>query len=126
MGDQAIEGAGSETGNRDQRQRSRHCASGHGFTKHPEIWPPQPPRQIDVDRGFDFVANDANPEDDLVGGFGNFPSHGTGTASVIMSAALPSKIIGVAPLVKLIPLRVSNSVIHLVHDQCHERDSQGC
>ena len=84
-----------------------------GFTKHPEIWPSQPPRQIDVDRGFDFVANDANPEDDLVGGFGNFPSHGTGTASVIMSAALPSKIIGVAPLVKLIPLRVSNSVIHL-------------
>ncbi len=46
--------------------------------------------------------------------FANFPGHGTGTASVIAAADSPAdQPWGVAPGAKILPLRVSSSVIHL-------------
>ena len=45
---------------------------------------------------------------------GNFPGHGTHTASIIASGNSPDgKPWGVAPGAKILPLRVSSSVIHL-------------
>ena len=67
---------------------------------------------LDLAAGFDFVDDDADPTDPL--GPGN-PGHGTSTASVIVSdfdAAGVKGVSGVAPLATLIPLRVSNSVVH--------------
>jgi serine protease len=68
---------------------------------------------LDLGAGFDFVDDDADPTDPL-GTAGN-PGHGTSTASVIVSdfdAAAVMAVSGVAPLATLIPLRVSNSVVH--------------
>jgi thermitase len=67
---------------------------------------------IDAARGFDFVAGDADARDPL-----DPPNagHGTSTASVLLSDANPSerpRVQGVAPLATLVPLRVSNSVVH--------------
>ncbi|MBI4471643.1 MAG: S8 family serine peptidase [Acidobacteria bacterium] len=78
-----------------------------GFTDHPEI-----SARIRTADGFDFVSSDPDAHDDLVSGLGDFPGHGTGTASVIMSDISPG-VSGVAPHAEIIPLRVSNSVIHL-------------
>jgi subtilisin family serine protease len=78
-----------------------------GFTDHQEI-----AARIRKDDGFDFVANDPDAHDDLVSGIADFPGHGTGTASLIMSD-ISSAVSGVAPHAELIPLRVSNSVVHL-------------
>jgi serine protease len=67
---------------------------------------------LDLPSGFDFVDDDADPTDPL--GSGN-PGHGTSTASVIVSdfdAAGVKAVSGVAPLATLIPLRVSNKVVH--------------
>jgi hypothetical protein len=67
---------------------------------------------LDLASGFDFVDDDADPTDPL--GPGN-PGHGTSTASVIVSAfdaAGVKGVSGVAPLATLIPLRVSNKVVH--------------
>src|SRR5688572_27978855 len=47
-------------------------------------------------------------------GFVHFPGHGTSTGSIIVVANNPAdKHWGVAPGAKLLPLRVSSSVIHL-------------
>lgn len=67
---------------------------------------------LDVASGYDFVDDDTDPTDPLVAGS---PGHGTGTASVIVSdfdASGLKGVSGVAPLATLVPLRVSNSVVH--------------
>jgi serine protease len=89
-----------------------------GYTPHPEI--------IDnllTAQGFDFLKNDNNPTDELQRSGGeviNNPGHGTSTASVVVSpqggqASYPNGkyVTGVAPGAKIIPLRVSYSVVLL-------------
>ena len=84
-----------------------------GYTRHPEIFSDG---RILVAQGFDFEDDDPHPLDPLKG---KAPSHGTSTASVIMSlqgkqvANKPHFVSGVAPKAELIPLRVSTSVVHL-------------
>jgi hypothetical protein len=68
--------------------------------------------QIDTARllaayGYNFQEGNADPLDRMTG---SFPGHGTGTASVIMSDDAP--VYGAAPQVRLIPYRVSDSVVH--------------
>ncbi|MDJ0697644.1 S8 family serine peptidase [Mastigocoleus sp. MO_188.B34] len=89
-----------------------------GYTNHPEI--------IDnllLEKGYDFIEKDNNATDELERPFGqliNNPGHGTSTASVIVSN--PGKeanysnqkyVTGVAPGAKVLPLRVSYSVVLL-------------
>jgi thermitase len=82
-----------------------------GYTEHPEIWDPS---RLLAARGYDFEDEDSDPRDPLTG---KSPSHGTSTASVIMSGQGPlgnsAFVSGVAPRAKLVPLRVSTSVVHL-------------
>ncbi|MCA1617895.1 MAG: S8 family serine peptidase [Acidobacteria bacterium] len=88
-----------------------------GYTRHPEIT-----SRLLTDKGFDFVNNDSDARDELKRGFLLFPGHGTGTSSVIVSpqgaqtnfgnlGANPLAVWGVAPGAKLIPVRVSTSVV---------------
>ncbi|MBF2064374.1 MAG: S8 family serine peptidase [Calothrix sp. C42_A2020_038] len=87
-----------------------------GYTLHPEI-----ANNLLIDKGYDFLKRDNNPEDELEispNEIINNPGHGTSTASVIVSpvgkqANYPSgkAITGVAPGAKLVPLRVSLSVV---------------
>ena len=97
------------------RRQGEGITVGHpdtGYTLHPEINDPQ---RLLTTKGFDFLDNDPDPKDSLGG---QSPGHGTATASVIMSgvggpgATAPPHVSGVAPLAKLVPLRVSESVIH--------------
>lgn len=85
-----------------------------GYTTHPEIWDASPSkRRVLARRGYDFRDDDADPLDPLRGPAGG---HGTGTASVIMSGRDPdtgrASVSGVAPRARLIPFRVSDSVVH--------------
>lgn len=84
-----------------------------GYTPHPEIWDPSPPaRRLDPGLGYNFEENKASPLDPMGG---SHPGHGTATASVIMSAAGGPQtpfVTGSAPECRLVPLRVSDSVIH--------------
>jgi len=89
-----------------------------GYSEHPEII-----RNLLLAKGYDFLKKDKDPKDELVRSFGevlNNPGHGTSTASVIISPRgtqgdyLSGKAVtGVAPGAKLVPLRVSYSVILL-------------
>jgi serine protease len=97
------------------RRQGEGIIVGHpdtGYTLHPEINDPQ---RLLTTKGFDFLSNDPDPKDSLSG---SSPGHGTATASVIMSgvggpgAAAPPHVTGTAPLARLVPLRVSESVIH--------------
>ncbi len=89
-----------------------------GYTKHPEI--------IDnllLEKGYDFLEKDNNATDELERPFGqviNNPGHGTSTASVIVSNqgkeadySNQKYVNGVAPGAKVLPLRVSYSVVLL-------------
>ena len=77
-----------------------------GYMKHSQIWSNDPAQNRVLHAlGFDFVDDDA---DALVPAGGS--THGTATASVIMSGG--AGVLGVAPKAKLIPLRVDNDVIH--------------
>ncbi|KAF0249034.1 MAG: peptidase S8 and S53 subtilisin kexin sedolisin, partial [bacterium] len=84
-----------------------------GYTKNPETLP-----NIHIEKGFNFLE-DGLAEDRLIGGLLRFPGHGTGTSSVIVSpvkAQSPETqpgVSGVAPGAKIIPLRVSTSVVLL-------------
>jgi thermitase len=85
-----------------------------GYTRHDEIWNQRPrKRRILASKGYDYEDDDPDAIDPLDG---PFPSHGTSTASVIMSDHNPSAgstwVSGAAPKSKLIPFRVSDSVIH--------------
>jgi serine protease len=87
-----------------------------GYTPHPEII-----SNLIANEGYDFLKKDNDPEDELETSPNeiiNNPGHGTSTASMIIStvgqqANYPSgkAITGVAPGAKLIPLRISLSVV---------------
>lgn len=89
-----------------------------GYSKHPEI-----ADNLLTDLGYDFVKDNSDAEDKLEGSMLTlrFPGHGTGTASVLISPrgatqnypADPSgkAVHGIAPGARLIPLRVSSSVV---------------
>jgi hypothetical protein len=84
-----------------------------GYRRHPEIAP-----NLLTDLGRDLFRNDDDPQDELKK---TFPwqngGHGTGTASVIVSPrgaadANPQNVVsGTAPHAKLVPFRVSDSVV---------------
>jgi hypothetical protein len=74
-----------------------------GYTLHPQL---DSSRVLARD-GRDFEDGDANPSDPLVG---KSPGHGTATGSVIISG-VDSDVTGVVPQAKLIPLRVTKSVV---------------
>ncbi|KST66843.1 S8 family peptidase [Mastigocoleus testarum] len=89
-----------------------------GYTNHPEI--------IDnllLEKSYDFIEKDNNATDELERPFGqliNNPGHGTSTASVIVSNqgkeanySNQKYVTGVAPGAKVLPLRVSYSVVLL-------------
>ncbi|MFT4257984.1 MAG: S8 family serine peptidase [Pseudoxanthomonas sp.] len=84
-----------------------------GYTHHPEIWDPTPAtRRVLPDLGYNFKEGKKDPADLMNG---SFPGHGTGTASVIMSppgGPGASFVTGTAPMAKIVPIRVSDSVIH--------------
>lgn len=75
-----------------------------GFTGHPELDPPR----VLANLGFNFFEEQADPTDPLTG---EHPGHGTATGSVIMSGVDPN-VAGAAPLARLVPLRVSDTVLH--------------
>lgn len=88
-----------------------------GYSEHPEI-----ASRLLVKKGYDFVSDDTDAKDDLDGGVLLFPGHGTGTSSVIISPpqaqsdfgsidGAPIAVWGVAPGARLIPIRVSRSVV---------------
>ena len=79
-----------------------------GYTAHPQIEGPR----LRIADGYDFVDDDADPRDPMTG---MHPGHGTATGSVIFSAGAP-ELFGIAPGAELVPLRVSNSVIHFSFD----------
>lgn len=84
-----------------------------GYRGHPEIV-----GRLLLEKARDFIDGDREPLDELDSGFLLFPGHGTSTASVIISSAekddAPGKFVtGIAPAARLIPLRVSRSVIHI-------------
>lgn len=79
-----------------------------GYTKHPEL----DADRVLANQGRNFEEGNNHPHDPLNGKFGG---HGTSTGSVIMSGkgpgALNAFVTGVAPKSKLVPLRMTNSVI---------------
>ncbi|NJL63138.1 MAG: S8 family serine peptidase [Methylacidiphilales bacterium] len=89
-----------------------------GYTPHPEII-----NNLLTAEGFDFLKNDNDPTDELQKSGGeviNNPGHGTSTASVIVSPQSKQAnysngkyVTGVAPGAKIIPLRVTYSVVLL-------------
>lgn len=81
-----------------------------GYTRHPEIWDTPHPRIL-FEIGYDFEDEDPYSEDPLSGGFLRQPGHGTATASVLMSTVLAPQVTGVAPESRLLPLRVTRTVL---------------
>ena len=85
-----------------------------GYTLHPEIWNnPGGWQRVRSHAGYDFVDDKPYPVDPLVD---PHPSHGTKTASVIMSDAgagpgASQWVSGAAPRALLIPYRVIKSVV---------------
>ena len=80
-----------------------------GYTEHPDILN----ERLLISKGYDFEDDDPDPLDPLKG---QSPGHGTSTASVIQSDwddDIESTVSGTAPRAKLVPIRVSTSVIHL-------------
>ena len=84
-------------GGKAQGEGIRIAHPDSGYTEHKELM--ERPRGIDTDSGYDFVDDDTSALDK--DGF-----HGTGTASVMMSGA-GIDILGVAPKVTLVPMRVA-------------------
>ncbi|HEY5622423.1 MAG TPA: S8/S53 family peptidase, partial [Gammaproteobacteria bacterium] len=100
-------------GGKPQGENSVVAHPDTGYTRHPEFFETG---RVLVARGYDFEDDDKSPLDPMKG---KAPGHGTATGSVIMGAAgnqspnLPHYVSGVAPRAKLIPIRVSTSVVHL-------------
>src|SRR3954471_17917002 len=86
-----------------------------GYTRHHRLLPHLLPHPGDPSHfGKDFVDGAIDGFDPLSDqSFGSFPGHGTGTASVIAAGQDEGEPWGVAPGAKILPLRVSTSVIHL-------------
>jgi thermitase len=111
------------------RRHGEGIVVGHpdtGYTDHPEL----ADARLLVNLGFDFLEDDPDARDGLDG---KFPGHGTGTASVIVSGPMKSNgtgVFGAAPKARLVPLRVSKSVVHLsfenVADAIHLAVDRGC
>jgi hypothetical protein len=82
-----------------------------GITAHPELT-----GALDLTRGRDLLDNDADPTDPLTKRWWwlDDPSHGTATASVVVSRE-PHTITGSAPRATVLPLRSNRSVV-LVFD----------
>jgi Subtilase family/Peptidase family S41 len=82
-----------------------------GITAHPEL-----AGALDLARGRDVLDDDPDPTDPLTRRWWwmDNPSHGTATASVVVSRD-PATIIGSAPQATLVPLRSNRSVV-LVFD----------
>lgn len=85
-----------------------------GYTEHPEL----PARALLAEKGFDFQDDDADSRDPLSGRPLQHPGHGTSTASLIVSPRGrqpgfdgPAFVSGVAPGARLIPLRITTSVV---------------
>ncbi len=74
-----------------------------GYTHHPQI----DNARLLAAYGYNFQEGNSDPLDRMTG---SYPGHGTATASVIMADAKP--VYGAAPEARLIPYRVSDSVIH--------------
>jgi thermitase len=85
-----------------------------GYRPHQEIWHDNPAqRRVRPGDGYDFEDGDPDPLDPLAKSDSH--GHGTATASVIMSAratANEETVVGTAPSAQLVPLRVSDSVVH--------------
>ncbi|MGI8499832.1 MAG: S8 family peptidase [Hassallia sp.] len=89
-----------------------------GYSEHPEII-----ANLLLAKGYDFLKKDKDPKDELEKSSGeviNNPGHGTSTASIAISPRgrqgnyLSGKAVtGVAPGAKVVPLRVSYSVLLL-------------
>jgi serine protease len=83
-----------------------------GYRPHPELRD-----NLLAELGYDFVRNDRDALDELDQGTLRTPGHGTSTASVIVSprrAPEPGEqcyVSGVAPGAKIMPLRVTRSVV---------------
>ncbi len=87
-----------------------------GYTPHPEIV-----ANLLVQQGYDFLKGDKDPKDELerpISELVSNPGHGTSTASIMISPRgaqvnYPSSkaVTGIAPGAKVIPLRVSYSVV---------------
>ncbi len=84
-----------------------------GYREHPEIWTDDGSVQRLLAReGHDFEDRDPDARDPPGG---SSHGHGTATASVIISSqpdAQQPGVTGVAPLALLVPLRVSDAVVH--------------
>jgi thermitase len=81
-----------------------------GYTRHPDFFDPA---RVLVQEGYDFEEGNQDAKDELEG---LNPGHGTATGSVVMSDIGPgtaAHVTGVAPEAKLVPYRVSTSVVHL-------------
>jgi hypothetical protein len=93
-----------------------------GYTSHPQMMGPR----LRIDDGYDFVGDDADARDSMGGAH---PGHGTATGSVIFSEAAPN-LFGIAPGAELVPLRVSESVIHFdfanVVEALYRARDRGC
>ncbi|MCZ6463941.1 MAG: S8 family serine peptidase [Proteobacteria bacterium] len=103
--------------------KGRGVLIGHpdtGWIRHPEVEDVDNGGPMRTDLGYDFVNDDDDPraeldtDDILPGG----PNHGTATASVIASPrgsqGIGNKefVVGAAPEAQIVPLLVSNSVVH--------------
>lgn len=86
-----------------------------GYTRHPAIWTAPDGGRLRAAAGWDFVGDDRDARDPLDG---MSAGHGTATASVLMSdgraGGAEHAVAGAAPGAVLVPLRVSDSVVHLV------------
>jgi serine protease len=98
---------------RAQRHHERHPDT--GYRRHPEI-----AANLLIGLGRDLFRNDDDPEDELQKTFAwQNGGHGTGTASVIVSPRgaadgnPQNAVSGTAPHAKLVPFRVSDSVVVL-------------
>lgn len=86
-----------------------------GYSHHPELFSLDPAQsRLLIEHGHDFLDGDPDAEDDLRDDLFEFdlPGHGTATGSVAVSAYGVGSVTGVAHQARLIPLRVSESVIH--------------
>jgi hypothetical protein len=94
-----------------------------GYTQHPENWQfmqfmGRDVPVVDVARGYDYCDNEKDPRDKLPTGLLDFPGHGTGSSSVIVSPGgcqlteVGIKCVsGVGRGAQIVPLRVNTSVI---------------
>jgi len=109
----------------DPTRAGKDVVIGHpdtGYRRHPEV-----EASLLVDRGYDFVRDDVDAEDELTKAFRviiDNPGHGVQTSSVIISRPGPQDdygnadplhraVSGVAPGARLIPIRTSRTVVLL-------------